>query len=182
MALQDARNPSKSKGGIYARLQNLADRVISPDTRQQVYVNVRGFADEQPFLASFILIQVILSFTPIAIFASFVLGTLLLSFVTALLFSLFWIGAALLVLVPTLFVSVSLGIGVWIWAVSSFLVARWVYNLIPVNVKGGMEVNMPNGKTMIVNKTGEGYGDVEAKVESDFVSKDFNNVPMETKH
>jgi hypothetical protein len=27
-----------------------------------------------------------------------------------------------------------------------------------------MEVDMPNGKTMVVNKTGEGYGDVEAKV------------------
>lgn len=37
--------------------------------------------------------------------------------------------------------------------------------MIPVTVKGGLEVDMPNGKSLLVNKTGQGYGDVEAKVE-----------------
>jgi hypothetical protein len=79
-------------------------------------------------LQTFVLIQTLLSFTPVALFFAFALGTLALSFITALLFSLFWIGIALFVLVPTLFITVSLGIVLWVWAVSSFLVARWVYN------------------------------------------------------
>jgi len=83
-----------------------------------------------------------------------------------LLFSLFWIGVALLVLVPTLFITVSLGIVVWIWAVSSFLVARWVYNVVPVNVRGKAEMGLPNGKKVVVNKE-DGWrseGRVEGKV------------------
>lgn len=60
---------------------------------------------------------------------------------------------ALLVLVPTLFVTVSLGIAVWIWAVTSFLVARWVYNVVPVNVRGKAEMGLPNGKKVVVNKS-----------------------------
>jgi hypothetical protein len=126
---------------------------------------------------SFLFIQLLLSFTPIALFASFALATILFSFITALLFSLFWIGAALLVLVPTLFVTVSLGIAVWIWAVSSFLVTRWAYNMIPLSVRGGMEVDMPNGKTVVVNKTGDGYGDVEAKVKPQVPAKTFAVAP-----
>jgi hypothetical protein len=48
--------------------------------------------------------------------------------------------------------------------------------LIPVNVRGGMEVEMPNGKTMVVNKTGEGFGDIEAKVRPvDPVAKQFGS-------
>lgn len=85
---------------------------------------------------------------------------LALSLIAALLFSLFWIGIALLILVPTLFITVSLGIVVWIWAVSSFLAARWVYNVVPVNVRGKAEVGMPNGEKVVVNKqdgwSGEG--------------------------
>lgn len=76
--------------------------------------------------------------------------------------------------------TVSLGIAIWIWAVSSFLVARWAYNMIPLNVRGGMEVDMPNGKTVVVNKTGEGYGDVKAKVEPQGPGKNYNIVPGTT--
>jgi hypothetical protein len=36
--------------------------------------------------------------------------------------------------------------------------------MIPISVRGGMEVGMPNGKTMVVNKTGDGYGDVDGEV------------------
>lgn len=87
-----------------------------------------------------------------------------------MIFSLFWIGVALLVLVPTLFITVSLGIVVWIWAVTSFLVARWLYNIVPINVKGHAEAQMPNGKKIVVHKTGEGYGDVKGEV------KDVNSI------
>jgi hypothetical protein len=100
---------------------------------------------------TFLLTQLLLSFTPLALFLSFVLGLLLLSFITALLFSLFWIGVALLVLVPTLFITVSLGIVVWIWGVGSFAVARWVYGFVPA--RGGKEVVGVNGG---VKREGEG--------------------------
>lgn len=113
---------------------------------------------------TFLLTQLTLSFTPLALFLSFTIGVLALSFISALLFSLFWIGVALLVLVPTLFVTVSLGIVVWIWAVSSFYIAKWVYDMVPVNVRGVTEVAFPNGKVAVVEKTGEGYGDVKAEV------------------
>jgi len=164
MSIYESRRPPAK--GIYARVQGITDRVVSPDTRQQFYTNVSNFANEQPLLAAFIFIQLVLSFMPIALFASFVLATILFSFITALIFSLFWIGAALLVLVPTLFVTVSIGIAVWAWAVGSFIVSRWLYSLIPVSVKGGMAVDMPNGKTVLINKTGEGYGDVDAKIKT----------------
>jgi len=149
---------------LFTRLQRLADRVVSPDTRNQVYTNISTFSREQPLLASFLLIQLILSFTPVALFASFAIGTILVSFITALLFSLFWIGAALLVLVPVLFITTSLGIAIWFWAVGTYIVSRWAYSLVPVSVRGGVEVDMPNGQKMVVKKSGEGYGDVEAKV------------------
>jgi len=44
------------------------------------------------------------------------------------------------------------------------LVARWVYNVVPVSVKGRTEVALPNGKVAVVEKTGEGYGDVKGEV------------------
>jgi hypothetical protein len=95
-------------------------------------------------LQTFVLIQTLLSFTPVALFLAFALGTLALSFITALLFSLFWIGIALFVLVPTLFITVSLGVVLWVWAVSSFLVARWLYNIVPVRVIRTTDGEMPN--------------------------------------
>jgi len=150
--------------GLFGRVQGLIDRVVNPETRSQFYSNVSNFANEQPILATFLAIQVLLSATPILIFASFTIGTVLLSLVTAALFSLFWVGVALLVLVPTLFITVSLGIAIWIWLVSSFLVARWVYNAMPINVKGKTEVGLPNGKKIVVTKSGEGFGDVKGEV------------------
>lgn len=40
-----------------------------------------------------------------------------------------------------------------IWAVSSFVVARWVYRVVPVNVRGKAEVGLPNGKKGVVEKS-----------------------------
>lgn len=113
---------------------------------------------------AFLFIQLLVSFTPLAIFFAFVLGTILLSFITAALFCLFWIGVALVILIPTLFVTVSIGIMVWIWAVLSFIVARWVYNVVPIRTKGKTEIDLYNGKKVVVSKTGEGFGDAKAEV------------------
>lgn len=150
--------------GMFARIQSLVDKLVSPSKREQYWNSTTTFAQEQPLLFTFLAAQLLLSFTPLALFLSFVLGTLALSLITALLFSLFWIGIALLVLIPTLFVTVSLGIVVWIWAVSSFVIVRWIYNSIPISVKGNTEVALPSGKKVVVNKSGEGYGDVKGEI------------------
>ncbi|KAN0114842.1 hypothetical protein V8E51_004386 [Hyaloscypha variabilis] len=132
--------------GLIARIQSLVDKVVSPDARKEYYSKTVAFAQDQPILFTFILIQFLLSSTPIALFLAFALGTLALSFITALLFSLFWIGIALLLLVPTLFITVSLGIVLWVWAVSSFLIARWVYNFVPSKSHGS--TGPGSGKTI----------------------------------
>lgn len=106
-----------------------------------------------------------MALTPILLFTTFVVSTIIFSFASALFFSLFWIGAALLVLVPSLFTTVALGIAIWAWAIGSFVVAKWLYSIIPVSVRGKAAVDMPNGKTLKVKKTGDGYGDVKAEVE-----------------
>jgi hypothetical protein len=113
---------------------------------------VMSFANsEKTFLFS----QLLFSLLPLSLFTSFVLGTILLSLVSALLFSLFWVGVALLILVPTLFITVSLAFIFWVWAIGSFLVAKWVYDMMPVSVRGATEVGLPNGKKLVVDE-GEG--------------------------
>jgi hypothetical protein len=49
--------------------------------------------------------------------------------------------------------------------------------MIPLSVRGGTEVDMPNGKTVVVDKTGEGYGNVEAKVKPQVPAKSFVVAP-----
>jgi len=34
----------------------------------------------------------------------------------------------------------------------------------PINVKGKTEVGLPNGKKIVVTKSGEGFGDVKGEV------------------
>jgi hypothetical protein len=38
-------------GGVYARAQDLSDRVVSRDKRERFWANISAFANEQPFLA-----------------------------------------------------------------------------------------------------------------------------------
>jgi membrane protein implicated in regulation of membrane protease activity len=97
-----------------------------------------------------------------------VLGTLALSFISALVFTLFWIGVALLVLLPTLFITVSLAIMTWVWAVSSFVVARWVYDAMPISRHGKTEVALQNGKKTVANNIGGGYGDVKDEIKDGY--------------
>ncbi|KFY99519.1 hypothetical protein V498_00670, partial [Pseudogymnoascus sp. VKM F-4517 (FW-2822)] len=113
------------------RARTLLDRVISPDVRRAVYTNVRTFAHDQPLLASFILSHLLLSLPPLLLFASFVLGVALLAALAALAFTLFWTGLALLVLLPVLCVTGALGVGVWVWAVATYGVARWAWRVLP---------------------------------------------------
>lgn len=66
---------------------------------------------------------------------------------------------------PNLFCqNIVLMVSRWIWAVSSFVIVRWIYNSIPISVKGNTEVALPSGKKVVVNKSGEGYGDVKGEI------------------
>merc|ERR1712093_308074 len=75
--------------GIFSRVQSLVDNyIVTPSAREKYYNSISTFAQEQPLLFTFLLFQLILSFTPIALFLSFSLGVLFLSLITALLFAL----------------------------------------------------------------------------------------------
>jgi len=155
MVVAEARQVASD---VFARAQRLLDSVVTPETRKQFYNNISAFANEHPLLATFIAFQLLLSFTPLALFAAFVTGTVLVSIIAALAFSLFWIGIAFLVLIPVLFITVPIGVFLWLSATSSFLVARWIYNALPFTVK-----QQPNGRGVaIVNDGANGYRDGKA--------------------
>ncbi|KAM3152395.1 hypothetical protein ABEW05_007200 [Botrytis cinerea] len=137
--------------GTYSRVQRTIDRVVTPERRSQFYGQVSEFFQEQPLIATFLLATLSISLVPLFLFTTFTLSVLALSFVSAILFSFFWIGIALLLLVPTLFVTCGLGILVWVWAVSSWVVARWLYGFVPAS-NGTGELRFPNGKKMVVKK------------------------------
>ncbi|KAH8658686.1 hypothetical protein BGZ60DRAFT_566990 [Tricladium varicosporioides] len=126
--------------------QSLLDGVVDPSTRQKAYNNILTFSQEKPLLFSFILAQSIFSLTPLLLFTSFSIGCLLLASISAILFSIFWIGLALAILVPTLFVTVGLGLFVWVWVVGSWLVGRWAWSIVFEKGGKGMDINGVNGK------------------------------------
>ncbi len=103
---------------------------------------------------AFFLVQATFALPPITLFASFIVSTLLFAASAALIFALFWIGIALLILVPTLLATFSISIGVWAWGVASFIILRWLYNMIPSSVKGGVDAGSSNGKAILHPESG----------------------------
>lgn len=75
--------------------------------------------------------QALTSVVPVALFAAFTSSVLVLSLGAAVLFSLFWLGVAVMVLVPTLFVTVTIGAVLFCWAVA----IRFAYNTLPAILK-----------------------------------------------
>ncbi|KAF7879496.1 hypothetical protein EAF04_000692 [Stromatinia cepivora] len=137
--------------GTISRVQRMVDRVVSPEKRSRFYGNVSEFFQEQPLIATFLLATLTISLPPLLLFTTFTLSILAFSFITAILFSLFWIGIATLLLVPTLFVTCGLGIIIWVWAVSSWVVARWLYGFVPA-AQGKGELRFQDGKKVVVKK------------------------------
>lgn len=78
-------------------------------------------------IQSFLSAQLIFSFLPLLLFTIFGASTVAFAVGGAILFALFWIGLGLLVLIPTLFITASIGLLVWAWAAGSFVVVRAVY-------------------------------------------------------
>lgn len=155
----DAYNQAKGMS------KNVANNVVSPETRRDFYNGVKSFCIEQPYIASFMATQSLFNAVPIGIFSSFCLGLIIFTFFVGLCFVMFWVGAAMLVLVPVLAITGTFAIATWAWMVGSFLAMRWIYSMTPLSVRGVTEVGMPSGKKLVVSKSGEGYGDVHANVE-----------------
>ncbi|KAL2760358.1 hypothetical protein ACRALDRAFT_1059809 [Sodiomyces alcalophilus JCM 7366] len=128
--------------GVYAFSRRQLDRIISPSTRQNFYAATLNFAQERPLFFAFVLFQLLFSFLPLVTFAVFALSLATLALGAAIVFSLFWIGVALLVLVPTLFLTSSIGLLVWVWAAGSFVVAKRLWALAahaPSHERGGYD-------------------------------------------
>ena len=55
--------------------------------------------------------------------------------------------------------------GVWVWAVTTYVVARWAWRVLPVSGGGRAEVGLPNGRKVVMRKEeGErAHADVEEK-------------------
>ncbi|KAK9780285.1 hypothetical protein AB5N19_03584 [Seiridium cardinale] len=159
----------------YSFSQRQVDRVVSPQSRQKSYDWTTQFATERPLLFAFVVSQIIFSALPLGIFISFSLSTAAFAIISAIVFAFFWIGVALLVLTPVLFVTFSIAVLVWLWAVATFLVGRWVYGKLPVSMQGDMQVQMPNGKQVIFQKERKSAAGME------FENVDIKDEAMEIK-
>lgn len=137
--------------GTISRVQRMVDRVVSPETRSRFYGNVSEFFQDQPLIATFLLTTLTISLPPLLLFTTFTLSVLAFSFISAILFSLFWIGIATILLIPTLFFTCGLGIIIWVWAISSWVVARWLYGFVPAT-QGKGEFRFQDGKKVVVKK------------------------------
>lgn len=127
----------ENASGFINYAQNSLDRVVPPSSRQRAYEQTSEFASARPILFSFIVSQLIFSFLPLLLFITFSLSTVAFALGAALIFALFWIGVAFMVLMPTLILTSSIAVLIWGWAIGSFLVARWLYNHVPVTTQNG---------------------------------------------
>lgn len=156
MAYQKDRTQQKASS-LLNRILGQIDRIVPPQTRQQFFKNTQAFATEQPLAASFLTTQLLLAALPLLIFASFSLGTLAVSAIAAAAFSIFWIGTALLALAPTLFVTFSAGVFIWLWAVGTYIFCRTAYN---IGAYLRRETREPRHKAMrTIRDEGERVGD-----------------------
>ncbi|KAK3366155.1 hypothetical protein B0T24DRAFT_638124 [Lasiosphaeria ovina] len=89
-------------------------------------------ADLQPCKPpqTFILSEVIFCIIPVLVFLAFAGSVFFVAIGAALVFTLFLSGLALLLLVPALFLASAVAATVSVWAVGSFLVAQWLYNVL----------------------------------------------------
>ncbi len=188
----------KGTNNAYYKGKSMLDAIWSPESRRSFRRGLDGLVREQPLLVvrsspplhsswllatctkvlqSFAGTQLVANSLPVATFLAFSGGVIAFSVTMAVLFSMFWISCALLVLLPVLFVTSSIGVMFWLWAVGSFVTARWLYRMVPVSVTGRGEVRLPTGSLVKNGRLGDegrmrvrvekGEGlDVKAKIEN----------------
>ncbi|KAJ8110265.1 hypothetical protein ONZ43_g5917 [Nemania bipapillata] len=134
----DATITAKTKARgleLLAYSQRQLDRIVNPTTRQNAVDSTIAFASRRPMLSLFVAVQLVLALLPLLLFGTFVLSTVVLATLTAIVFVLFWMGVALLFLVPTLFFTSGLAVLLWLWAVSTYVTTRALYNRLPASVR-----------------------------------------------
>lgn len=92
--------------------------------------------------------QLLFALLPLAGFATFVISIFTIAVGGAVLFILFWIGVALLVLVPCLLVTFTLALFTWSWAVSCFLIGKWLYERVPT-VQSNIQIKVDTTKNKL---------------------------------
>lgn len=115
------------------RVKPVVNRVLPPERLKNVQEHLISFSTAHPVLATLALSQVVFSGIPLILFVLLAVGVLVFSLVSALvigllgalLFTVFCVGVALLFLLPTLFITTFMAVGVWLWAWGAFFVVRW---------------------------------------------------------
>ncbi|KAK7740858.1 hypothetical protein SLS62_011003 [Diatrype stigma] len=105
---------------------NRSDEIALDSQTELAYLSAK--LTNRRLSQSLIATQLFFATLPILCFATFTVSAAGAALAGALLFALFWTGVALFVfLVPALLVASAAAALVWLWAISAFLVARWVY-------------------------------------------------------
>ncbi|KAK5941749.1 hypothetical protein PMZ80_005700 [Knufia obscura] len=139
------------QGGVTSLLNmgtNLLNKVVPPETRENLKEKLTKFATEKPYLASFLLSQIAISGLPLALFVTMtlavaifaILAGLLIGLLGALLFIVAAVGFALVILLPTLFVTTFAAVGVWLWGMGTYYIIK------AFNEKKVPGVHMPMGQ------------------------------------
>ncbi|KAK0652808.1 hypothetical protein B0T16DRAFT_388011 [Cercophora newfieldiana] len=115
--------------GVSGFARDRLDRAVPPERRQKALADTQDYASESPLKFSFALAQLIFCVVPILLFLSFIGSVALFALGTALVFTLFWAGIALAILTPVLCFSFTVAIGVWLWGLACFAIARKSYEL-----------------------------------------------------
>ncbi|RPB05652.1 hypothetical protein L873DRAFT_1756950 [Choiromyces venosus 120613-1] len=115
-------------------MEKFDKRVADKPTREKFYHDVVEFSYHQPFIAAFVLLQLMFSLLPLLGFLSFSLGVVIITLGICG----FWIGVGLCVLFSTLVFTATIATVVWLCACASFISARWSTQLVsgaPTGVK-----------------------------------------------
>ncbi|KAK0619393.1 hypothetical protein B0T14DRAFT_566253 [Immersiella caudata] len=116
-------------GYATAKGQRVVDNAVALDKRYSISQKTVTYASEYPFAFWFVIAQLCLAVVPLLLFASFIGTVAFFAFGAALVFTLFSTAVALAVLTPVLCFTFAVAVGVWIWGLTSFMVARWVHVL-----------------------------------------------------
>lgn len=151
-----------SIGGLLNKGQNILDRFIPPERRNELSNRLSKFATEKPMLASFLLSQVALSSVPlglfliltITVFIFALLAAVIIGVLGAVLFSVVCVGIGLIILLPTLFVTTFAAAFIWLWGVGAYYIVKWfnkkevpgIHKPFPEGMKGAEGLDALQGK------------------------------------
>lgn len=120
-------------GKLSSTFMNVLNRVLPPDKRAEILNSLQNFAINNPKLAAFLAIQIILTGFPLLLFITFSVTVFLFSLITALLigvlaavlFTVFMVGVALLVIIPTVFLTTFTATFIFLWGLGGYYILKW---------------------------------------------------------